>query len=81
VVLFDRKIVTKFSDGSQSNSSSQIGKVNRMSDTTVHLNPNLYSNTISLEPPPEAEIQEVEPAIPSAISARNGKARKILDRH
>ena len=69
--------MTKFSDGSQSNSSSQIGKVNRMSDTTVHLNPNLYSNTISLEPPPEAEIQEVEPAIPSAISARNGKARKI----
>src|SRR6266851_1968501 len=48
-----------------------------MSDTTVQLNPNLYSNSISIEPPPEAEIQEAEPAIPPAISARNGKSRKI----
>jgi predicted glycosyltransferase len=69
--------VTKFSDESQSNSSSQIGRVHRMSDTTVQLNPNLYSNSISIEPPPEADIREAEPAIPPAISARNGKAGKI----
>jgi uncharacterized protein len=48
-----------------------------MSDTTVQLNPNLYSNSISIEPPPEADIREAEPAIPPAISARNGKAGKI----
>jgi uncharacterized protein len=48
-----------------------------MSDTTVQLNPNLYSNSISIEPPPEADIREAELAIPPAISARNGKAGKI----
>ena len=66
----------KFSDGSQFNSLSRIGEVNRMADTTVLLNPNLHSSSI-VAPPPASDIQEPEHATPQGTSARNGKTKKI----
>jgi len=48
-----------------------------MSETTVSLNPNLKSSSISLDPPLAVENREPEHAVPQATSPRNGKGRKI----
>ena len=47
-----------------------------MSDTTVRLNPNLYSSSVSLDPPP-VEVQEREPAAPHSTSGRKRRTRKV----